>query len=135
MAMAHAAEHGRCWSRRDYRPASLQRLIGLDPVTEDKPSRHAGARIAHKTRVPEGGSWYLSWRSRLSTPTRATAQPPTPGPRILADVPFCRRSPSAWAPATDDALVTAGDFIWADLPEWWGSRHSERMGNTTSNSS
>jgi len=34
-----------------------------------------------------------------------------------------------------DWVGTADALMGADLPEWWGSRHSERMGNTTSSPS
>jgi hypothetical protein len=47
-------------------------------------------------------------------------------------VPFVDVSHMRGLFPTDDAPVTAGDFNCSDLPERWGPRHTERMGNATS---
>jgi hypothetical protein len=41
----------------------------------------------------------------------------------------------AWALPTGDALVTAGEFSWARLPEWRGPPALRAHGNTISSTS
>jgi hypothetical protein len=51
---------------------------------------------------------------------------PRPGRRLLSALPMRTGSPRA------SAMVFTKMLMSADLPEWWGTRHSKRMGNSPS---